>query len=482
MYLKVSKETIMTDWSEGYISDVGYIYGYYSDLNPNNLLLPLLKRKIAMPKVKTACELGFGQGVSINVHAAANKDIEWWGTDFNPSHVSFAQDLANQSKSEINIFDQKFEDFVRDDLPDFDFICLHGIWSWISESNRKILVEFIRNKLKIGGVLYISYNTFPGWLSKAPLRHMLSEHADVMGARGESMAYKVEQAIEFTKDLINLSGHINTEIFTLKDQLERISKENSNYLAHEYFNLEWEPMYFSDIHKCLESAKINYICSSNYIKDFLPGLFAEEQLAFWAEIEDSIFAQTVKDYLLNTQFRSDLWVKGPRSLSQLQVEKVWSDLQFILVKELPSTLKIYSQILVTLNQDLYTSIASIFSDYKIHSFTELCRRLPDVEFNNLSHVIVLMHASGLIALVQNSTSIEGSVSRTSDLNQYIMENSAISADINFLASPVTGGAININQIQQIMILAYNNGYENLGEIVDFTWKTLQKNNQLIRGC
>ena len=189
-----------------------------------------------MPKVKTACELGFGQGVSINVHAAANKDIEWWGTDFNPSHVSFAQDLANQSKSEINIFDQKFEDFcVRDDLPDFDFICLHGIWSWISESNRKILVEFIRNKLKIGGVLYISYNTFPGWLSKAPLRHMLSEHADVMGARGESMAYKVEQAIEFTKDLINLSGHINTEIFTLKDQLERISKENSNYLAHEYF-------------------------------------------------------------------------------------------------------------------------------------------------------------------------------------------------------------------------------------------------------
>jgi len=44
-------------------------------------------------------------------------------------------------------------------LPDFDYIGLHGIWSWISDENRQVIVDFIRKKLKVGGVLYISYNT-----------------------------------------------------------------------------------------------------------------------------------------------------------------------------------------------------------------------------------------------------------------------------------------------------------------------------------
>ena len=47
------------------------------------------------------------------------------------------------------------------DVP--DFVGLHGVWSWISNANRAAVVEFLRRKLKPGGVLYISYNASPGW-------------------------------------------------------------------------------------------------------------------------------------------------------------------------------------------------------------------------------------------------------------------------------------------------------------------------------
>ncbi len=153
----------MSAWSDGYVSEIGYTYGYYGELNPNHVVLPLLMAGLAVPEVATACELGFGQGVSLNAHMAAS-NVEWWGTDFNPSQAGFAQDLAKQSGGKAHIFDQSFGEFcTREDLPDFDFIGLHGIWSWISNENRKILVDFIRRKLKVGGVLYISYNTLPGW-------------------------------------------------------------------------------------------------------------------------------------------------------------------------------------------------------------------------------------------------------------------------------------------------------------------------------
>lgn len=156
----------MTDWTAGYVADIGYTHGYFTELNPLRARLALLQSGIAPPpKSGTACELGFGQGLSVNIHAAAT-DCSWWATDFNPSQAGFAQSLADTSGAHANLSDQAFEEFCnRDDLPMFDFIGLHGIWSWISDANRSVLVKFIHSRLKVGGLLYISYNTQPGWAS-----------------------------------------------------------------------------------------------------------------------------------------------------------------------------------------------------------------------------------------------------------------------------------------------------------------------------
>jgi len=48
------------------------------------------------------------------------------------------------------------------DLPDFDFITVHGVLSWINAENRKAIQRFVLKKLKPGGILYLSYNCLPG--------------------------------------------------------------------------------------------------------------------------------------------------------------------------------------------------------------------------------------------------------------------------------------------------------------------------------
>ena len=86
----------MSDWTAGYVADIGYTFGYYTELNPLRLRLAFLNAGLEVPDSGAACELGFGQGMSANLHAAASI-TQWHGTDFNPSQAGFAQELASVS-------------------------------------------------------------------------------------------------------------------------------------------------------------------------------------------------------------------------------------------------------------------------------------------------------------------------------------------------------------------------------------------------
>lgn len=120
----------MNDWTAGYVADIGYTYGYYTELNPQRARLAFLYQGLVFPEIGSACELGFGQGLSANLHAAASV-VQWYGTDFNPSQAGFARELATASGAGAQLYDEAFAEFAqRTDLPDFDFIGLHGIWSW----------------------------------------------------------------------------------------------------------------------------------------------------------------------------------------------------------------------------------------------------------------------------------------------------------------------------------------------------------------
>ena len=43
----------MTDWTAGYVADVGYTFGYYTELNPLCLRLAFLNAGMAFPEVRT---------------------------------------------------------------------------------------------------------------------------------------------------------------------------------------------------------------------------------------------------------------------------------------------------------------------------------------------------------------------------------------------------------------------------------------------
>ncbi|WP_223296799.1 class I SAM-dependent methyltransferase [Thiorhodovibrio frisius] len=308
----------MTDWTAGYVADIGYTHGYYTELNPARQALPFLNAGLAPPQITHACELGFGQGLSVNLHAAAT-GVHWSGTDFNPSQAAFAQTLASAAGSDAQLFDDSFAELAaRDDLPDFDFIGVHGIWSWISDDNRRVMVDFIRRKLKVGGVLYLSYNTLPGWAAFAPMRHLMTEHADALGAEGQGIVKRIYGAIAFAEQLLATNPLYSRANPQIRERLETMKAHNRHYLAHEYFNRDWHPMHFATLAEWLAPAKLRYAGSAHLLDAIDAINLTPEQQSLLNQIPDPDFRQSVRDFMVNQQFRRDYWVKGAQPLDPLR--------------------------------------------------------------------------------------------------------------------------------------------------------------------
>jgi hypothetical protein len=471
----------MPEWSSGYVADIGYTFGSYGELNPLRIKLAFLNAGLAFPATGTACELGFGQGMSVNIHAAASL-TEWHGTDFNPAQAGFAQELASASGARASLHDQSFAEFCgRDELPQFDFIGLHGIWSWISDENRAIIVDFVRRKLKVGGVLYISYNTLQGWAATIPLRELMIEHSAVMAAPGKHIVPRVEASLDFVEKLFAVAPAFTKANPAAKARVEHMKTLNRNYLAHEYFNRDWLPMSFSSMAKWLEPAKLSFACSAHYPEQLDMINFTAEQTALLQQIDDPDFGQTVRDFMVNQQFRRDYWVRGARKLSPLQQhEQMLAQRVALVVPAERVALKTTSALgEVTMQKEVYGPVLDFLADHRPRTIGEVATHCLSrgVNVAQTKQAIFLLAGLNLVKAMQDEETVARAKQQTDRLNRHICTLSLGNQDVSDLASPTTGGAVGVGRFQQMFLLARADGASTPQQWAAFACQMLTRQSQ-----
>ncbi|MBB3221209.1 methyltransferase regulatory domain-containing protein [Pseudoduganella umbonata] len=472
----------MSDWTAGYVADVGYTFGIYAELNPQRLKLAFLMAGLMPPPNGTACELGFGQGMSANIHAAASV-TEWHGTDFNPSQAAFARELAAASGANLHLNDQSFAEFCsRSDLPDFDFIGLHGIFSWISDENRHVIVDFVRRKLKVGGVLYISYNTQPGWAGMAPVRELLTEHANVMGAAGSGSLARVEQSFDFVSRLFATNPMFVRANPNAQARFEKAKEQNRAYLAHEYFNRDWVPIGFANMARWLEPAKVTYACSAHYLDHIDAVNLTAEQQKLVAEIADPHFAQTVRDFIVNQTFRRDYWVRGARRLSALeQDERLQACRVTLLTSRERVSLKTTGSLgEVTLQESVYGPVLDMLADQGFHTLGDLIARGAcdhGLSKPQVVQAIFILAGSGKLAVLQDDDVIARATPQAQKLNLHLCTLARSSTDFHEFALPATGGSVTVDRFQQLFTLARSQGSDSVEGWAAFAASVLARQGQ-----
>ena len=90
---------------------------------------------------------------------------------------------------------------LPDDLGKFDFITLHGVYSWVAPELRSCILGIIHQHLKPGGLVQVTYNAMPGWSSLLPVRELLRYFSDQ--ASGDSIQ-RISSALNVLVDLKRL--------------------------------------------------------------------------------------------------------------------------------------------------------------------------------------------------------------------------------------------------------------------------------------
>lgn len=470
-----------TEWNAGYVTDVNYTFGYYGELNPIRCRLPLLLGGRYAPKIENACELGFGQGLSVSIHAAAQPGINWYGTDFNPSQAAFASEMVRLSGAEAKLYDEAFADFcARPDLPDFDFIGLHGIWTWISDANRGVLVDFIRRKLRPGGVLYISYNTLPGWSASAPIRHLMKRHADVMGAPGQGIIGQTDAALNFIDQFFALDPIYSKTNPVAAERLKQVKSQDRKYLAHEYMNRDWHPMYFADMENWLGDAKVGFASSASALENLYELNVTPQQAEFMRSIPDVSLRETIRDYCVNQQFRRDYWIRGVRNLVGHEQVAALREERIVLsaVGDLPKKVRAL-QGEATLIDTIYGPIYELLLDYKPRTIQEVEAHVAPkgVSFAQLSSALTILFGMNVISPAASAQDVSEAKTRTHALNRAIARRALSAGDIGVLASPVSGGGVSSSRFQQLFWLSKQSGGKTAADWAQFTWSVLQAQGQ-----
>ncbi|MEY4358052.1 MAG: hypothetical protein RL469_1378 [Pseudomonadota bacterium] len=290
----------MLERAEGYVEEIPYTYGYQPEIAPANMAFALAIAGIEAPAVRIACELGFGQGVSLAVNAVAG-DAHWFGNDLLPEHVAHARGLVTDTSAKITLTNETFAEFgARADLPSFDYVALHGVWSWVSASNRAIIVRFLRERLVPGGVVYIGWNTLAGWRSMLPLRERMLEEIRRLRSTGHSL----ESAIASARATVIAERDPETEV-----ALKFLRRQSIPYLAHELFNRDWQPMEFGALACDLAAAGLEFAAEARPVDAFARLNFTAPQRSMLEGL-DVIAREETKDRLLARKFRRDYFRKA----------------------------------------------------------------------------------------------------------------------------------------------------------------------------
>ncbi len=469
-------------WNEGYTSEINYTSGYYSELSPTRIRLALLSCGIehSVPDNPDYLELGFGQGFSLNVNAATNSG-QFWGTDFNPGQVANARQLANAMGKPITLLEDSFEELAaRDDLPQFDIIALHGIWSWISHGARRAIIEIARKSLKPGGVLYTSYNVTPGWSPAWPLRILLSEYAKREGSG--PILNKVDESIQFVERVIGADAAYFVQNPQLASRLEQIKKHDRSYIAHEYFNAHWDPMPFAQVADQLAEAKLSFAASAS-ILDNVPAIsIPAAAFPVLDSIKDPIMRETTRDYFGNTQFRRDIFIKGGRPMAVYDFNRRVEATRFMLVGSVDQCPeKIHSSVgEIALRSDMYKPVAEALSKFpdQTASVAELMAA-KGVEALNRAQVweiMLVMTGAGFVAPIATSVTPKEDEAAAHSLNRALMDRAEAGVGVEFLAAPRLGTAITVSRIEQMLIRAILNGDKDPAESVR---KSLESQGQFL---
>ncbi len=465
----------MTATAAGYVTDVDYIPGFYPHLSPVALRYAASLNRVVPPATKSHfryLELGCGLGRSLTTLAAANPQGEFVGIDVNASHVAaIEKDIAAGQLTNVRAIATDFASLPKD-LGSFDFLTLHGVFSWVAPEVRRQILDVARRHLSAGGLLLVSYNAMPGWAHLQPIRGILRQYASLRAGDSEQRLKAALKYLVFIRDKKAKYFEDNPRAAAYVDAL---LKQNPRYLVHEYLNEHWTSFYFSEVAEMFASAGLSFVGSLPIHTNFWDLCVRPEFQELFRTAGTRLVTESHKDFCANTMFRWDLYTPGLQRMQSIEerLEHV-DDLHYQAARRgiaLPQQINL-GIVTSTVQGPLYESLLQLLSDRSLR-LSEILQndafaQTPPAE---ILRTVDTANAMGLLEVSAKRGAGEMSGGTTGlqvalPWNRAVLESDALSGQPITLASTLTGTGHSLGDLDAtILVELCEGGEERLGERV-----------------
>lgn len=286
---------------------------------------------LTTPPVETArvLELGSAAGGNIIPMAVAMPQATFLGIDYSAAEIAEGQaalealHLSNISLRHLDILD------VTPELGTFDYIIVHGVYSWVPKPVQAKILEICRQNLAPNGVAYVSYNAFPGWHLMGAVRQMMLFHTrDV--SNPQLRAAQARSLVDFLVESVPTEGNSAGSLFSaygnfLHYGIERLKSNSDAYVLHDDLEEINEPLYFYQFAEQASQHDLEYLAEADFATVF-PNYFppkVKDQLLKMSR--DVVEMEQYMDFLRMRTFRRTLLVHdGMLNGRSLKSERVLS--------------------------------------------------------------------------------------------------------------------------------------------------------------
>ena len=191
---------------------------------------------------------------------------------------------------------------LDEDLGEFDYILVHGVYSWVPEAVRDRIMQICTKHLSPTGIAYISYNTLPGWRIRGMLRDVFLFHTRNASRPQE----KVARARTLLPQLDVALENVDTDCGRyLKHEIAYLRSAHPSYLYHEYLEDINTPFLFSQFMEQAHRHKLQYLCDVD-LKTMFPSTLGEGAENLVEAFDDLIEQEQYIDFIRHRYFRQSL--------------------------------------------------------------------------------------------------------------------------------------------------------------------------------
>ena len=254
-------------------------------------------------------EIGSSYGGNLISQALFYPKATFTGIEIAPTQVSVGKTYIDQlSITNLDLLEGDVNE-SHHHLGTYDYIIAHGFYSWVDEETKDNFLRLCKEHLAENGILYMSYNTYPGWHKMDSVRALLefaNKDIDTLNHR---------EKVRHGKTVASKLGALMLEYDTVKTQqasllqsLRQTLQKQDCYVGHDHLEPVNTPVYF---HQCMDHMAehgFTYLCDCDLNLSF-PDVYDETLRTKLQDLapHDPLAREQYIDFMLNTAFRKSLF-------------------------------------------------------------------------------------------------------------------------------------------------------------------------------